>query len=104
MNDGGLFSAHLQKFNTLVSELTSISYDIKDDEKIIVLLCSLPDSWTIYAKYIILTHTSIEAMWLRKLYSDLGLKKVICIECDSQSAIHLTKNLTCHTRSKYIDI
>ncbi|MBY3556022.1 hypothetical protein HGI15_22025, partial [Modestobacter lapidis] len=45
MVDGGSFSAHLQEFNTLVSQLASISYDIGDADKAITLLCSLPDSW-----------------------------------------------------------
>lgn len=46
-----------------------------------------------------------EAIWLRGLVSDLGLQEdVTTVFCDSQSAIHLTKNRMYHERTKDIDV
>ena len=36
---------HLNAFNTVVSQLSSIDIKILDEDKCINLLCSLPDSW-----------------------------------------------------------
>ena len=44
-------------------------------------------------------------LWLRGLVTDLGLsQELIVIYCDSQSAIHLTKNQMYHERTKHIDV
>jgi hypothetical protein len=46
-----------------------------------------------------------EAIWLRGLVSDLGLQQdETVVFCDSQSAIHLTKNQMYHERTKHIDV
>ena len=36
---------HLNAFNTVVSQLSSVDIKISDEDKCINLLCSLPDSW-----------------------------------------------------------
>ena len=36
---------HMNAFNTVVSQLSSIDIKISDEDKCISLLCSLPDSW-----------------------------------------------------------
>ena len=36
---------HLNAFNTVVSQLSSVDIKILDEDKCISLLCSLPDSW-----------------------------------------------------------
>ena len=36
---------HLNAFNTLVSQLSSVDIKISDEDKCISLLCSLPNSW-----------------------------------------------------------
>jgi hypothetical protein len=36
---------HLNEFNTLISQLFSVSIILEDEIKAILLLCSLPDSW-----------------------------------------------------------
>ena len=47
----------------------------------------------------------IEVMKLRGLVSDFGLhQELTIIFCDSQSAIHLTKNQMYHERKKHIDV
>jgi hypothetical protein len=51
------------------------------------------------------THASKEAIWLQILCSGIGLvQQAVRIDCDSQSAIFLAKNLTYHSKTKHIDI
>ena len=45
MKDGDLVIDHLNAFNTVVSQLSSVDIKISDEDKCISLLCSLPDSW-----------------------------------------------------------
>eukprot|EP00253_Pinus_taeda_P032608 PITA_32608 len=45
MKDGDSVIEHLNAFNTLVSQLSSVDIKISDEDKCISLLCSLPDSW-----------------------------------------------------------
>ena len=46
-----------------------------------------------------------EVLWLRGLYGELCLHQgVTIIYCDSQSAIHLTKDQMYHERTKHIDV
>ena len=46
-----------------------------------------------------------EAMWLKGLVSELlGIDVKATLMCDSQSAIHLSKNEVCHERTKHIDV
>ena len=46
-----------------------------------------------------------EAIWIRQLVGELVQEEQgIVIYCDSQSAIHLTKNQMFHDRTKHIDI
>jgi hypothetical protein len=57
------------------------------------------------AKYMATTHENKEAIWLQRLCSSIGLvQQVVRIYCDSQSEIFLAKNLTYHSKTKYIDI
>jgi hypothetical protein len=51
------------------------------------------------------THASKEAVWLKILCSGIGLvQQAVRIDCDSQSAIFLVKNLAYHSKTKHIDI
>ena len=45
MKDGDSVTEHLNAFNTVVSQLSSVDIKISDEDKCISLLCSLPDSW-----------------------------------------------------------
>jgi len=45
MKDGDLVIEHLNAFNIVVSHLLSVDIKISDEDKCIILLCSLPDSW-----------------------------------------------------------
>eukprot|EP00253_Pinus_taeda_P020246 PITA_20246 len=60
---------------------------------------------TIEAEYMAATHASKEAVWLQRLCSSMGLVQgAIRIDCDSQSAILLEKNLVYHSKTKNIDV
>eukprot|EP00253_Pinus_taeda_P003017 PITA_03017 len=45
MKDGDSVTEHLNAFNTVVSQLSSVDIKISYEDKFISLLCSLPDSW-----------------------------------------------------------
>jgi hypothetical protein len=60
---------------------------------------------TTESEYMEATHASKEAVWLQRLCSGIGLvKEAVRIECDSQSAIFLAKNLAYHSKTKHIDV
>jgi hypothetical protein len=60
---------------------------------------------TIEAEYMAATHASKEAVWLQRLCSGIGLvQQAVRLDCDSQSAIFLEKNLAYHSKTKNIDV
>lgn len=60
---------------------------------------------TTEAEYIAVTEAVKEALWLKELINELGVKQeTITMFSDSQSAIYLTKNQMFHGRTKHIDI
>ena len=60
---------------------------------------------TTEAEYIAVTEACKEIVWLKKFLQELDLKQdKYTLYCDSQSAIHLSKNSTFHSRSKHIDV
>jgi hypothetical protein len=60
---------------------------------------------TTESEYMAATHASKEAIWLQRLCSGIGLvQEAVRIECDSQSAIFLAKNLAYHSKTKHIDV
>ena len=61
---------------------------------------------TTEADYVTTCLTSCEAIWLRKLLSnlfDLQLDAT-CIHCDNQSCVKLSENSVFHDKSKHIEI
>ena len=60
---------------------------------------------TIEAEYTAATEAVKEALWLRGLIIELGMKqKTVKVHCDSSSAIYLSKNPAHHEKTKHIDI
>jgi hypothetical protein len=60
---------------------------------------------TAEAEYMTIAEVTKEALWFKGIYSELcGIKSCITIYCDSQSAIHLTKDQMITEKSKHIDI
>lgn len=58
------------------------------------------------SEYVAATHTAKEALWLRKLFSELfkPIDGPTTLYSDNQSAIALTKDSQYHARTKHIDI
>ena len=60
---------------------------------------------TTEAEYMAVTEAIKEAIWLRGLLGELSMDHgVTVVHCDSQSAIHLTKDSMYHERTKHIDV
>ena len=61
---------------------------------------------TTEAEYIAASMAYCEAVWLRKLFSELFgyVLDTTVILCDNQSGIRLSENLVFHEWSKHIDI
>ncbi|CAN1245512.1 Retrovirus-related Pol polyprotein from transposon TNT 1-94 [Linum grandiflorum] len=60
---------------------------------------------TTEAEFIAATEASKELLWMKKFLNELGFRQERPqLFCDSQSAIHLAKNSTFHSRSKHIDV
>ncbi|KAJ0097402.1 hypothetical protein Patl1_27922 [Pistacia atlantica] len=45
MHDGDSFAAHLDEFNTLVNQLLVVDVQLTEADKVVTLLCSLPNTW-----------------------------------------------------------
>ena len=61
---------------------------------------------TAKAEYVVATHASKEAIWLRRLIGDLLLEfnSSTTLLCNNQSAVQLTHSDNYHARTKHIDI
>lgn len=60
---------------------------------------------TTEAEYVAATEACKEMVWLRSFMKELGKEQDKCrLFSDSQSAIHLAKNVAFHSRTKHIDI
>jgi len=52
-----------------------------------------------------MTEAMKEAIWLQRFLDDLGIDQdLLKINCDSMSAIYLSKNQVYHAKTKHIDI
>lgn len=52
-----------------------------------------------------MTKTCKEMLWMKRLIKELGLKQnEYAMNCDSQNTLDLSKNVTCHYRTKQIDV
>ena len=61
---------------------------------------------TAKSEYVAATHTTKEAIWLRRFIGEVfqPLTNPIPLYSDSQAAITLTRDRSCHARTKNIDI
>ncbi|GAA0147202.1 transmembrane signal receptor [Lithospermum erythrorhizon] len=59
---------------------------------------------TTKAEFIASVEATKELLWLRKYNGTWSQTRKICLVCDNQSAIHLSKNSPFHSRSKHIDV
>ncbi|GJX64372.1 copia LTR rider [Tanacetum coccineum] len=60
---------------------------------------------TIKAEYMVLTEAVKESIWLKGLLIELGVNlRSVVVNCDNQSAIHLSRNAIFHERTKHINV
>ncbi|KAH9679836.1 hypothetical protein KPL71_026295 [Citrus sinensis] len=60
---------------------------------------------TTKAEYMAATQACKEAIWIQRLLEQLGHKQQkIPVFCDSQSALHIARNLAFHSRTKHIGV
>ncbi|CAL9012342.1 unnamed protein product [Prunus brigantina] len=60
---------------------------------------------TTEAEFIVATEACKEILWMKRFLQELGQEQhKYILHCDSQSAIHLSKNPSFHSRSKHIDV
>lgn len=60
---------------------------------------------TTESEYIATTEVCKEMLWMQRFLKELGLKQDdYVVYCDSQSAIHLCKNPSFHSKSKHIEV
>jgi hypothetical protein len=45
MSEGGSVANHLNEFNTITNQLSSVKVDFDDEVRALLILCSLPESW-----------------------------------------------------------
>jgi hypothetical protein len=45
MSEGGFVADHLNDFNTVTNQLSSVKVDFDDEVRALLILCSLPKSW-----------------------------------------------------------
>jgi hypothetical protein len=45
MSEGGFVADHLNEFNTVTNQLSSVKVDFDDEVRALLILCSLPKSW-----------------------------------------------------------
>jgi hypothetical protein len=45
MSEGGSIADHLNEFNTVTNQLSSIKVDFDDEVRALLILCSLPERW-----------------------------------------------------------
>ena len=45
MEEGGSITDHLNEFNTITSQLSSLGVNFDEEIRALLMLCSLPESW-----------------------------------------------------------
>ena len=58
---------------------------------------------TTESEYMAVVEAGKELIWMKNFLIELGMKQeIFVLHCDNQSAIHLAKNATYHSRTKHI--
>eukprot|EP00253_Pinus_taeda_P010543 PITA_10543 len=86
MKDGDSMKEHLNAFNTVVRQLSSVDIKISDEDKCISLLCSLPDSWD---SLVIVIGSNATALQFDKIVSSLLMEEMRWKNMESQNGYAL---------------
>eukprot|EP00253_Pinus_taeda_P026116 PITA_26116 len=82
MKDGDSVTEHLNVFNTVVIQLSSVDIKISDEDKCIILLCSLPDSWD---SLVIAIGSNVIALQFDEIVSALLMEEMRWKNMDNQN-------------------
>ncbi|KAE8733847.1 hypothetical protein F3Y22_tig00000916pilonHSYRG00052 [Hibiscus syriacus] len=97
-------------------EMSRVPYASAVGSLMFAMICTRPDiaqtvgvsimaTSTTEAEYVAATQASKEAIWLKMLLEELGHnQEYVSLFCDSQSALHLARNPTFHSRTKHIRV
>src|SRR5271168_1900918 len=97
MKDGDSVTEHLNAFNIVVSQLSSVDIKILDEDKCISLLCSLPDSWD---SLVIEIGSNATALQFDEIVSALLMEKMRRKNMDNQNGDALSIRGWSQNRSK----
>nr|GEW56011.1 retrotransposon protein, putative, Ty1-copia subclass [Tanacetum cinerariifolium] len=87
-----------------VERMSKVPYANAVGSLVYLMVCTRPDI-AYAAEYMALTETVKEAIWLRGLLKELGVKlNTVAVNCDNQGAIHLSRNHVFHERTKHINV
>ena len=81
IKDGDSVTEHLNAFNTVLSQLSSVDIKILDEDKCIHFLCSLPDSWD---SLVITIGSNTNTLQLDEIVSSLLTKEMRWKNVESQ--------------------
>eukprot|EP00253_Pinus_taeda_P002925 PITA_02925 len=82
MKDGDSVTEHLNAFNAVVSQLSTVDIKISDEDKCISLLCSLPNSWD---SLVIAIGSNATALQFDEIVSSLLTKELRRKNIDNQN-------------------
>eukprot|EP00253_Pinus_taeda_P017580 PITA_17580 len=97
MKDGDSVTEHLNAFNTVVSQLSSVDIKISNEAKCISLLCSLPDSWD---SLVIVIGSNATALQFDEIVSALLKKDMRWKNMDNQNGDALSVRGRSQNRNK----
>ena len=96
------FATDLDKRRSLIGYVFTIGGNVVSWKSTLQHIVALS---TTDAEYVALTEAIKEGIWLKGITHELGINgNLVKLFCDSQSAIHLSKNTMFHERTKHIDV
>ena len=96
MNDGDSLDDHINNFKEIVSDLESLEVKYEDDDLALILLCSLPSSYSGFRDTILYSHDTIT---IQEVYDSLYSKVKIDHRLTDRSEVR-AEGLTVHGRSR----
>lgn len=92
-NDGGEWETHTEKFQELLGKLSSYDFAVKEEDKTLKLLCTLPESFAPLAMVAQTNDLSLERV-IAAVEGDLSRRKLKTAK-EVPSSNPISSNLTC---------